>query len=65
MKGNEAFALDAIPVVAMILRIPITPQSEIIETLWNSNWKTTEWFVFRPKAKLQSIITLFTELQLW
>lgn len=53
MKGNEAIANAAIRCGADgFFGYPITPQSEIIETLSEMNpGKRPEWWFCRPRAK--------------
>lgn len=54
MKGNEAIAHAAIRYGADgYFGYPITPQSEIMETLMELKpWETTAWWYFKQKVKL-------------
>lgn len=55
MKGNEAIAHAAIRIgVDGYFGYPITPQSEILETLAEEKpWETTVWWCYRQKVKSQ------------
>ena len=63
MKGNEAIAHAAIRYgVDGYFGYPITPQSEILETLMaEMPWETTGMVGYRLKAKLQ-LLTWYTEV---
>ena len=53
MKGNEAIAHAAIRCGCDgYFGYPITPQSEVLETLaWKNRGKPREWSYCKPKAK--------------
>ena len=64
MKGNEAIAHAAVRIgVDGYFGYPITPQSEVLETLAELKpWKRPEWSSSRPKVKLRQS-TWYTEAQ--